>query len=297
MTDSTTQHTPATFDNLTPKYGFQWCPGCGNFGVLNTLKFAIVQENMDPSQIMLVSDIGQAGKIPMWLNVYGFHGLHGRALPLAQGMKIANPMLRVVVVAGDGGAYAEGGGHYIAACRRNVDLTYLVHDNSVYALTTGQVSPTSQRGSKTPTTPDGSLEPDLNPLQVAIASGATFVARAFAGDQEHFQQVFTAAMKHPGFAVVDILQPCVIWNKVQTWQSWEKRVVRIPATHNVKDKHAAFKLAESQWSEKIPIGILYQERRPTFEEQVGRSIDLPLTQRDLDAVEIDPVLRQLMGHG
>lgn len=285
----------ATFDHLTPKYGFQWCPGCGNFGVLNTLKFMLVEQKMDPSQVVVVSDIGQAGKLPMWLNVYGFHGLHGRALPLAQGIKIANPKLTVLTVAGDGGAYGEGMAHFVHACRRNVNLTYLVHDNATYALTTGQASPTSLLGTKTKTTPEGSLEPDLNPLQIAIASGATFVARAFVGNQEHFQKILTAAVNHKGFAVIDILQPCVIWNSVQTWQSWERRVVPISKRHNARNRSAAFTLAATTWDKRIPIGILYQEKRPTFESQVANSISLPLVERELSAVDIQPLLDKIMG--
>lgn len=288
--------TGTTFDKLTPKYGFQWCPGCGNFGILNTLKFTIVDQNLDPSQIALISDIGQAGKMPMWLNVYGFHGLHGRALPVAQGVKVANPNLEVICVAGDGGGYAEGAAHFVHACRRNVDLTYLVHNNGVFALTTGQVTPTTIQGTKTPTTPEGSVEPELNPLQVAIASGATFVARAFAGHQQHFQEILLAAMQHKGFALIDVLQPCVIWNKVQTWQSWNQRVTPIdPAKHNVRDKNQAFALASTTWSEQIPIGIFYQESRPTFDAQMSKLINAPLVREDLHAVDIDPLLDEMMG--
>lgn len=285
----------ATFDHLTPSFGFQWCPGCGNFGVLNTLKFMIVDQKMDPSQMVVVSDIGQAGKLPMWINVYGFHGLHGRALPFAQGVKIANPKLNVLAVAGDGGAYGEGAAHFVHACRRNTNLTYLVHDNATYALTTGQASPTTLKGTKTKTTPDGALEPELNPLQIAIASGATFVARAFVGDQEHFQSILTAAIKHKGFAVIDILQPCVIWNSVQTWQSWEERVFRIGSRHNTRNKNAAFALASEQFGKRIPIGILYQASAPTFEVQATKGLVDSLVEHDIAAVDIDPVLRKLMG--
>ncbi|MFO0704999.1 MAG: thiamine pyrophosphate-dependent enzyme [Candidatus Andersenbacteria bacterium] len=283
----------ATFDHLTPKYGFQWCPGCGNFGVLNTLKFMLVDQQMDPSQVVVVSDIGQAGKLPMWLNVYGFHGLHGRALPFAQGVKVANPALEVLAVAGDGGAYGEGMAHFVHACRRNVNLTYLVHDNATYALTTGQASPTSERGTKTKSTPEGSLEPALNPLQIAIASGATFVARAFVGDQEQFQTILTAAVKHQGFAVIDILQPCVIWNSVQTWQSWDTQVYRIGPEHNSRNKAAALALAEQ--ASKLPIGILYQHAAPTFDAQVQAGLKHTLVQHDIRSVDVTPLLEQLQG--
>jgi 2-oxoglutarate ferredoxin oxidoreductase subunit beta len=288
-------HTAPTFDNLTTKYGFQWCPGCGNFGILNTIKFAIVEQDLDPSQVVCVSDIGQAGKLPMWLNVYGFHGLHGRALPFAQGVKVANPKLNVLCVSGDGGAYAEGTGHFVHAARRNVNLTYLVHDNATYALTTGQASPTTVAGTKTPTTPHGQPEPELNPLQVAIASGATFVARAYAGDQQFFQSILVAAMQHPGFAVIDVLQPCVVWNRVQTWQSWTARVRRLEASYTPTDRNRAFAHAAGQWGERIDTGIFYREERPTFESQVGQHVQLPVARPDVAARDIEPILQSIMG--
>jgi len=292
----------ATFDHLTPAYGFQWCPGCGNFGVLNTLKFMLVDRKMDPTQTVVVSDIGQAGKLPMWLNVYGFHGLHGRALPFAQGVKIANPRLNVLAVAGDGGAYGEGMAHFVHACRRNVNLTYLVHDNATYALTTGQASPTTLKGTKTKSTPDGALEQTLNPLQIAIASGATFVARAYVGDQEQFASILAAAVAHPGFAVIDILQPCVIWNSVQTWQSWQERVKRLDKRYNSANKATAFAVAAETFNpndpkSKIPIGILYRAKSSgaSFDEQVSRPLTQSLVDHDIRDVDVQPLIDRIMG--
>lgn len=296
MTAAERKKLSSDFDHLTPRFGFQWCPGCGNFGVLNTLKFMIVDQQMDPTQLVLVSDIGQAGKLPMWLNVYGYHGLHGRALPFAQGLKIANPGLSVLAVAGDGGAYAEGMAHFVHAARRNVDLTYLVHDNVTYALTTGQASPTTPAGTKTKTTPDGALEPELNPLQIAIASGATFVARAYVGDQEHFQAVLTAAVRHKGFAVIDVLQPCVIWNKVQTWQSWEQSVYRISKKHDTHNVAQAYALAAEQSGQRIPIGIIFETSAPSFDQKINETIESPLVDHDIRNVDIGPLIRQIMGH-
>ncbi|MFO0702913.1 MAG: thiamine pyrophosphate-dependent enzyme [Candidatus Andersenbacteria bacterium] len=289
------QHVSPTFDNLTTRYGFQWCPGCGNFAILNTIKFALVDQDLDPSRVVCVSDIGQAGKLPMWLNVHGFHGLHGRALPFAQGVKVANPALTVLCVSGDGGAYGEGTGHFVHACRRNVNLTYLVHDNATYALTTGQASPTTLAGTKTPTTPAGQLEPELNPLQVAIASGATFVARAWAGDQAHFQSVLVAAMQHPGFAVIDVLQPCVVWNRVQTWQSWQARVRRLPASYDSSDRTRAFAAAASQWAQRIDVGIFYREERPMFDQQVAERLSASAARPDITSVDVEPLLQDIMG--
>lgn len=289
------QHVHPTFDNLTTTYGFQWCPGCGNFAILNTIKFAIVEQDLDPSSVVCVSDIGQAGKLPMWLNVHGFHGLHGRALPFAQGVKVANPALTVLCVSGDGGAYGEGTGHFVHAARRNVNLTYLVHDNATYALTTGQASPTTLPGTKTPTTPRGQSEPDLNPLQVAVASGASFVARAWAGDQQHFQSVLVAAMRHPGFAVIDVLQPCVVWNRVQTWQSWQARVRRLPASYKSDDRTRAFTACATQWGAQIDVGIFYREERPMFDQQVGETTSEPAARQQVRAGDIEPLLQAIMG--
>lgn len=284
----------ANFQDLTTSYKFKWCPGCGNFGILNTLKFMIVQEKMDPTKMVVVSDIGQNGKLPMWLNIYGMHGIHGRALPFAQGVKIANPKLNVIAVLGDGGAYAEGTNHFIHACRRNVDLTCLVHNNATFALTTGQASPTTTKGTVTRTTPEGVLEQELNPLRLALTSGATFIARAFVGDQEHFQKVLTAAVKHKGFAFVDVLQPCVIWNTIQTWQSWRERIYRLEdrryKTNNLK---RAYDLASPTWDKKIPIGIFYRNNKPSFNKQIETKSNLSPVEQKIDQVDIDSLLKNL----
>lgn len=289
--EQVTHHTSPTFDNLTPDYGFKWCPGCANFAILNALKFTIIDRDIDPSTIVAVSDIGQNGKLPMWLNVHGFHGLHGRALPLATGVKLANPKLNVLAILGDGGAYSEGTNHLVHAARRNINLTCLVHNNSVFALTTGQASPTTIRGIMTKTTPEGVLERELNPLQLAIASGATFVARVFAGDAAHMQEVIAAGMEHQGFALIDILQPCVIWNKVQTWQSWEKKVKRLDDTHMRDDIYAAFKKSSTTWNDHIPIGIFYQTKQPTLDGQIHERLSEPPVRSDLKSPDVSELLR------
>ncbi len=293
-TGSFGQHRYLDFDFLTTDYGFQWCPGCGNYGILTTLKEMIVKEKMDPRKIFFSSDIGQGGKAPMWLNVYGVYAIHGRALPIAEGFKVANPGMTVIAGAGDGGAYAEGTNHLVHASRRNLDITFYVQDNGTYALTHGQASPTTMEGVKTVSTPFGNDDPPLNPLQLALASGAAFVARAFVGDQEHFQQIMTAAINHHGFALVDVLQPCVVWNHVQTWQSWRERVYRLdPKKHDPTDKTAAFKLAENSW-EKIPTGIFYQDKkRPTFIDKFSKKIKLPLVNRNLKEIDIEPLMREI----
>ncbi len=283
------------FDSLTTDYGFQWCPGCGNYGILNTLKFMIIDQKLDQTKIFFSSDIGQGGKAPMWLNVYGIYGLHGRALPVAEGFKMANPKMTVIAGAGDGGAYAEGTNHLVHASRRNTDLVYFVQNNGTYALTHGQASPTTLKGVKTPTTPFGNFDQPLNPIQLGIASGATFVARAFVGDQVHFQDILSAAVKHRGFALVDVLQPCVVWNSKQTWQSWRGKVYRINETrHDTSDKVAAFKLAEDSF-ESIPTGVIYEKKgQATFEDHYAKSAKLPLTEHDISNINIDPLLKEII---
>jgi 2-oxoglutarate ferredoxin oxidoreductase subunit beta len=257
-----------------------WCPGCGNFGILQAVKKALVDLGLEPWQVLLVSDIGQAGKLPHYTQGNVFNSLHGRAMPPALGAKIANPGLKVIVIAGDGGAYGEGANHFIHAARRNHDVTYLVHNNQVYGLTKGQTSPTSDQGFVTKTTPDGA-PPPINPITLAITAGATFVARGFAGDVDYLVGLIKAGMEHKGFALVDILQPCVSFNHKNTFAWYRERVTKIEeGKYNQGDKNAAYVLAQ-EWGNKIPIGIIYREQRPTYEDTLpalkqGALVDQPI---------------------
>ncbi len=245
-----------------------WCPGCGNFGILNALKKALVDLELAPEVVLLVSGIGQAGKLPHYTRGNVLNVLHGRALPAAAGAKLANPELTVIAVGGDGDGYGEGGNHFLHTVRRNHNITYLVHNNQVYALTKGQASPTSDRGFVTKTTPQGAPAP-LNSLAVAVAAGGTFVARGFAGDVDHLAGLIKRGIQHHGFSLVDVLQPCVSFNHRNTYAWYKERVYKLeePA-YNPADRWAALEKCE-EWGERIPIGVIYQQERPAFEDEAG----------------------------
>ncbi len=266
-----------------------WCPGCGNFGILQAVKKALVALELEPQQVLFVSGIGQAPKLPHYTRGNIFNGLHGRTLPAATGAKIANHALTVIGIDGDGGAYGEGVGHLLAAARRNIDITYLVHNNQVYGLTRGQASPTSDTGFVTKTTPNGAGLP-LNPLMVALASDTSFLARGFAGDIEHLSGLIQAGIRHRGFALVDILQPCVSFNHRNTFAWYKERVYKLEDEgYNPADKAAALVKAQ-EWGDRIPIGIVYRQERPTFEEQLPQLKEMPLVNQPLDPLLIEPLL-------
>lgn len=246
-----------------------WCPGCGDYGILNAVKSALQELEIYPHEVLFVSGIGCGSKLPDYIHANGFCTIHGRALPVAQGAKLANHALKVIAVTGDGDGYGIGGNHFLHAIRRNADITHLVENNMVYGLTKGQYSPTSQKGFITSTTPDGSIERAINPLAMAIADGATFVARGFSGDPKGLSKLIAAAIQHKGHALVDILQACVIFNRVNTYDWYRERIYDLAEVgHNPADRDAAWERA-NEFGDKIPIGILYQDTSvPTYEEQV-----------------------------
>jgi 2-oxoglutarate ferredoxin oxidoreductase subunit beta len=243
-----------------------WCPGCGNFVILECLKTALEQLGKEPSQILLAAGIGQAAKTPQYLNANAFCGLHGRSLPAAVAAKIANEALTVVVSTGDGDSYGEGGNHFVHNIRRNVDITHFVHDNQVYGLTKGQASPTSGLGFTTPVQTDGNLNEPLNPVLLAIACGAGFVARGFTGHKAQLISLMKQAIEYKGYALVDILQPCVSFNKTNTFAWYNERVYELDGTHNAQNKSAAMQKA-MEFGEKIPLGILYLEEKSTYHQK------------------------------
>lgn len=248
-----------------------WCPGCGNFKVLEALVQALVALKLEPRQICLVSGIGQAGKMPQYLNCNFLHGLHGRVLAKALGVKLANPGLQVIAVGGDGDMYSAGGGHLVHAFRRNPDIACLVCNNGIYGLTKGQAGPTSELGFVSRTSPAGTIQPSFNPLAVGIAAGGTFLARGFAGDTEQLSRLLVQAVEHKGFGFVDVLQPCVTYNRVNTYQWYEERVHDLAqAGHDPRNREQAF-VAALEWpgsGKRIPTGLFYQEQRTTYEEQM-----------------------------
>ncbi len=240
-----------------------WCPGCGNYSIHNILKKALEELAIDPANLVMVSGIGQAAKAPQYLKCNYFNGLHGRSLPVATAIKACNPQLTVIVESGDGCMYGEGGNHFIHAIRRNPDITVLVHNNMVYGLTKGQASPTSLKGFTTPVQTFGSMLEPFNPLAVAIALRVSFVARVFCGDFEQTKEIIKAAIKHKGFSLVDIFQPCVTFNKLNTYE-WFKKNTFYLDNHDPKDIVKAFENAMRK--DPYPLGIFYVEEKSTFED-------------------------------
>jgi len=246
-----------------------WCPGCGNFSILKALDRAIETAGIDRRKLVLVSGIGQAAKLPHYTRANVFNGLHGRALPAATGIKLANHELEVVITSGDGDMYGEGGNHFIHAIRRNIGVKAFVHNNQVYGLTKGQASPTSDLGFVTKVQTHGVISLPLNPLALAIVEDCSFVARSFSGDEQHLHEMMLAALQHRGgFALLDILQPCVSFNRTNTFKWYKDRVRPVEGAHDPFDRKAALELA-MKWGEEIPIGVLYRSKRPSFESQLG----------------------------
>jgi len=261
-----------------------WCPGCGNFAIREALAGALAELKIEPHRLLICSGIGQAAKIPHYIKANGFNGLHGRALPPALGAKVANKELTVIVESGDGDSYGEGGNHFIHNIRRNPNIAHLIHNNQIYGLTKGQASPTSDPGMVTGVQTGGVVTPALNPLALALVLGAGFVARCFSGEQEHLKATIKAAIDFPGYALVDILQPCISFNKVNTY-GWYKKRVYFPEVSDREDWDAALKLAR-EWGEQIPLGIFYFKPRPTFEDALQVLEGEPLAFRNFKPQEL-----------
>ncbi|MFW6110583.1 MAG: thiamine pyrophosphate-dependent enzyme [Thermoproteota archaeon] len=271
-----------------------WCPRCGNFGVLMAFKKALIKLKLRRDQAMLVSGIGCHGKMVNYVNINGFHGIHGRVLPLATGIKLTNPDLTVVGFAGDADQYDEGWGHFTHAIRRNIDMTLIVHNNMILGLTTGQATSTSQKDFKTKSTPYGVIPPMLNPVAHALVSGGTFVARGFSGDMQHLTELIVEAVNHPGFALLDVFQPCVTFNYKNTYNWFEERVYKLEEEeHDYSDREAALKKS-FEWGERIPIGVFYKEERSTYRDNLPHVKGKPLTQIPIEKVDITSTLEEMM---
>ena len=248
--------------DFKPEVAPDWCAGCGDFGVLNALFQACAEIDLPPRELMVVSGIGCSSNLPGFVRAYGVHSLHGRALPFATGAKLANHAMTVIATGGDGDGYGIGLNHFIQAMRRNINVTYIVMNNEIYGLTTGQVSPTSETGMKTKTTPHGNLEQMLNPMALALASGCGYIARGFSGQPKHLMKLYVDGIRHPGFALIDVFSPCVTFNKVQTYDWFRQRVYKLEDTgHDPADFKGAMDKA-LEWGEKIPIGLLYRNPNP-----------------------------------
>ena len=267
-----------------------WCPGCGNFQILSSLKKALVELEIEPWEVLLVSGIGQSSKLPHYMKGHTFNGLHGRALPVATAAKLANHKLHVIAIAGDGDCYGEGGNHLIHTIRRNPNITLLVHNNQIYGLTKGQASPTSAQGTHSKVQPFGNLSEPLNPLALAISLNCGFVARGFSGDPEFLKELMKAAITHKGFSLLDILQPCVTFNKVNTFGWYRDRVYRLEEEYNLNDRVKAF-ARTLEWGEKIPNGIFFKNRRKTLEELIPIIQEKPLVRQEFSINKVKPELK------
>ncbi len=265
-----------------------WCPGCGDYAVLNGLQRALQELQLKPWEVTIVSGIGCSSNLPHFLSTYGFHSIHGRSIPVATGIKLANPELTVIAAGGDGDGYGIGAGHFLHAMRRNLDITYVVMDNQIYGLTTGQASPTSEREMKTKSTPQGDIENPINPITLALSAGATYVARGFSGDAKTLAELFAKGIRHRGFSLIDVLSPCVTYNHDNTYDWFRSRVYPLEKEgHDPSDLHAAMGKA-MEWPnldrtrDRIPIGVFYERTDlPTYEDlepalKMGPPVKQPL---------------------
>lgn len=274
-----------------------WCAGCGDFGVLAAVKQALAGMDLYPHQVLMVSGIGCGSKLPYYMRSNGYDTLHGRAIPVATGAKLANHELKVVVITGDGDGYGIGGNHFIQVMRRNPDITHIAENNQVYGLTKGQYSPTSETGYISTTSPDGAIEMQINPIALAMAGGATFIGRGFAGDLKHLTPLIIKGMNHKGYSLIDVLQPCVTYNKINTYDWYKERVYKLDdeAGYDPHDYDAAWQKAR-EWDARIPIGVIYQEERPTYEEQVPELASGPLARQSAvrDRAMLEEIKQEFM---
>ncbi len=256
--------TTQEFAGYTPT----WCPGCGNWSIERAIRNSLSAQNLDPSQLNVMFDIGCSGNMNDFLNASSMHTLHGRSIANAVGVKIANHEMPLVVIGGDGALYGEGGNHFLHACRGNHDITVIVHDNGVYGLTKGQTSPAAKQGYKSKTTPEGIIEHPVYALLLALTQGATFIAQGFTANLPQVSQLITAGMQHKGFSLINLLQPCVTFNKMNTYGYYFQKTYPL-TEHDPADFTAALKVAQEPMVEKFPLGIIYQAERPTYTDQVS----------------------------
>lgn len=279
------------------KKDIAWCPGCGNFALLNILKAALEELEIESREIVISSGIGQAAKMPQYINnINYYNGLHGRALPVAAAIKMANPNLTVIAEGGDGDMYGEGGNHFLHNIRRNLDIVHIVHNNQVYGLTKGQGSPTSSIGQKTSLQVEGVYNEPFNPLASAISLGASFVARSFTGDFEKCKEIIKSAIKHKGYALIDIFDPCVTFNKINTFKWYKENTYYVDETYDFKNKMKA--LEKSYETELLPLGIIYKSplNKKSFHENLApyKNGDLtPLYKREINSKKLEELLYKM----
>jgi 2-oxoglutarate ferredoxin oxidoreductase subunit beta len=268
-----------------------WCRGCGNHAILSAIKMALAERDIAPHQVFFVTGVGCGSKLPHYMRSTGFHTLHGRTLAVATGARLANHGLPVITVHGDGDSWNEGMNHFVQTVRRNINLVDVVQDNRIYGLTKGQYSPTSEQGKRTPTSPRGSIERPVNPPALALALGATFVSRGYSGELRHLVWLIGEALQHPGYALVDVLQPCVTWNRSYAYAFYKDRVYKLDEEegYDPSDYGAAWQKAH-EWGERIPIGIFYRDASvPSYEEQVPALEAGPLVEQPLETLSVEQV--------
>lgn len=278
--------------DLSTPYFPTWCPGCGNFTIWAAFKNACVQKGWDNTNSVLVAGIGCHGHLVNFTKLTAFEGLHGRALPVATGVKLANHRLNVFVFTGDGDSLAEGGNHFLHACRRNHDIKIFLHDNAIYGLTTGQASPRTAKGFKTKSTPDGNPDDPVSPLTIALAAGATFIARGFSGDIPKLTELFIKAAEHCGTALLDILQPCVTFNKDYSHAFYRENTYYVGPEYDVTDKTEAFKRSLEWGPKKIALGVLYQVNQPSYESQIPQLAQKPLIENSPVRNNLEDLFRE-----
>ncbi|MFA6214834.1 MAG: thiamine pyrophosphate-dependent enzyme [Candidatus Micrarchaeia archaeon] len=283
----------ATVTELNSGHPPNWCPGCGGFGILVALKGALAKLNIPPHETVVVSGIGCGGKIPHYVKTYGFEGLHGRSLPPATGIHLVNNRLTVIAVGGDGDGYGIGMGHFIHTMRRNLNICYIVQDNEIYGLTTGQTSPTTRKGIKTKSTPNGTIANEVKPLVMSLAAGATFVARGFSGDIPHLTDLIMQGISHRGVSHIDVLQPCVTWRKDLPYDLYQKMVYKLDAeNHDSTSLEAAMKKAQE--TERWPIGVFYNVPKPVYVDEIPFISESPLVKHDITNVDISKYIEEFM---
>lgn len=279
-------------NDLTTKCSPNWCPGCGNLPIWAAFKQACVERDWNNNNTALVAGIGCHGHILNFTKITSFEGLHGRPLPVACGVKMANHGLNVFVFSGDGDSLGEGGNHFVHTARRNHDITLCLHDNALYALTTGQTSPATAHGVKTKSTPQGNPDNPINPLVLAIAAGATFVARVYAGDIKKVTEMMIKANEHKGFALIDILQPCTSFNPILTHEFFQKNTYWLDENYDSSNKTTAFEKAQEFGEGKVPLGIFYKEEKPTYESQLIQVSETPLVEKPIVRENLDKLFKQ-----
>lgn len=286
-----------TFKDFRNNVKPNWCPGCGDFSVQASIQRAAANVGIEPTDLAVISGIGCSGRISGYIHSYGFHGIHGRALPIAQGLKMANRDLNVIASGGDGDGFAIGMGHTIHAIRRNIDITYIVMDNQIYGLTKGQTSPRSAAGFKTKSTPGGAIEPSLAPLEMALTAGATFVAQGFSSDLKELTSIIEAGINHKGFSFINVFSPCVTYNKINTYDWFKEHITKLSNVEGYDPSNRGQAMATLMEHESLITGIIYQNNeQPSYQEQVHGYAETPLKSEELmmSNREFDKLVKEFM---